>query len=151
MINSRNLCELQTKAEQVGFKFQNLLVWEKNNATPNKYYMQQAEFILMLRKGKAKNINNMGTKNILKVDNIIGTKSHPTEKPVELLKILVENSSQPGEVVLDPFIGTGRTAIACIKSNRQFIGFEIDEQYYKVAKERIKQSLKEGEQITLWT
>lgn len=150
MINGRNLCELQTKAEQAGFKFQNLLVWEKQNATPNRYYMQQAEFILMLRKGKAKEINNMGTKNILKVNNIIGTKTHPTEKPVELLKILVENSSQSEELVLDPFIGTGRTAIACMQSGRQFIGFEIDEQYYKIAKERIKQSLKEGEQISLW-
>ena len=52
--------------------------------------------ILMLRKGKAKNINNMGTKNVLQINNIIGKKKHPTEKPVELMKILVENSTMGG-------------------------------------------------------
>ena len=96
MINPRNLAELQTKAEQVGFKFQNILIWEKNNATPNKYYLNAYEMILMLRKGKAKNINNMGTKNILQINNIIGNKKHPTEKPVELMRILIENSSGGG-------------------------------------------------------
>lgn len=50
MINSRNLMRLQEEAEKVGFKFQNLLVWKKNNVTPSKYYMQQCEFILFLKK-----------------------------------------------------------------------------------------------------
>ena len=93
MVNARNLAELQTKAEKVGFKFQNILIWFKNNATPNKYYLNAYEMILMLRKGKAKNINNMGTKNVLQINNIIGNKKHPTEKPVELMEILIENSS----------------------------------------------------------
>lgn len=59
MINARNLKKLQQEAENVGFKFQNILVWRKNNATPNRYYLNNCEFILMLRKGKARNINNM--------------------------------------------------------------------------------------------
>lgn len=96
MINPRNLAELQTKAEKVGFKFQQILIWQKNNATPNKYYLNAYEMILMLRKGKAKNINHMGTKNILQINNIIGNKKHPTEKPVELMEILVKNSTGGG-------------------------------------------------------
>lgn len=96
MINPRNLAELQTKAEKVGFKFQNILIWEKNNSTPNRYYLNSYEMILMLRKGKAKTINNRGTKNILQINNIIGNKKHPTEKPVELMKILIENSTEVG-------------------------------------------------------
>ena len=104
MINARNLKKLQQEAEKVGFKFQNLLVWKKNNATPNRYYLNNCEFILMLRKGKAKNINNMGTKNVLEIPNIIGNKRHPTEKPVDLMKILIENSSNEGDVVIDPFM-----------------------------------------------
>ena len=107
MINARNLKELQTEAEMVGFVFQNLLIWDKGNLTPNKYYMQGYELILMLRKGKAKNINNMGTSNILRVPNIIRNKLHPTEKPVELMKILIENSTNENDVVLDPFMGVG--------------------------------------------
>jgi site-specific DNA-methyltransferase (adenine-specific) len=58
----------------------------------------------MLRKGAARSINNMGCKNILRVKNIIGKKDHPTEKPVELNKILIENSSNEGDTVLDPFM-----------------------------------------------
>lgn len=119
MINARNLMELQQEAEKVGFKFQNLIVWNKGNSTPNRYYLNSYELILMLRKGKAKNINNMGTKNILDVKNIIGTKNHPTEKPVELMEILIENSSNKNDLILDCFAGTGSTIIAAINTGRK--------------------------------
>lgn len=146
-INARNLKELQQEAENVGFKFQQLLVWKKNNATPNRYYLNNAEFILMMRKGNAKSINNMGTKNVLEVKNIIGKKIHPTEKPVKLNKILIENSSKEGEIVLDPFMGSGSCGVACKELNRQFIGIEIDEKYFKLAKERIEKE--EDKQLSL--
>lgn len=140
-ISARNLKELQNEAEKVGFKFQNIIIWKKNNSTPNKYYLNSYEMILMLRKGKAKNINRMGTKNILEIKNIIGNKTHPTEKPVELNKILIENSTNENEIVFDPFMGTGSCGIACKELNRNFIGIELDEKYFKIAKERIE---KEG-------
>ena len=139
MINSRNLAELQNKAEQAGFKFQNLLIWDKGNVTPNKWYMQGFENILMLRKGGAKNINNMGSSNILKIPNIIGKKKHPSEKLVELLEIMINNSTNEGEVVLDMFMGSGSTGVAAINTNRKFIGIELDEKYFDIAKERIEQ------------
>lgn len=141
MINGRNMMKLQQEAEKVGFKFQNILVWNKGNTTPNRYYLNACEFILMLRKGNAKNINNMGTKNVLDIKNIRGNKVHPTEKPFELMKILIENSSQENDVVLDPFMGSGSTGVACIKTNRNFIGIEIDEKYFKIAKERIEKEI----------
>lgn len=137
MINPRNLAELQMKAEKVGFKFQQILIWQKNNATPNKYYLNSYEMILMLRKGKAKNINHMGTKNVLQINNIIGNKKHPTEKPVELMEILIDNSTNTGDAVIDPFMGAGSTGVACKNLNRDFIGIEIDEKYFKIAEERI--------------
>ena len=105
MINPRNVAELQIKAEKVGFKFQNILIWYKNNSTPNRYYLNSYKMILMLRKGKARNINNMGTKNVLEIKNIIGNKTHPTEKPVELMKILIENSSHGGGVNIRSIYG----------------------------------------------
>lgn len=136
MINSRNLAELQKQAEKVGFVFQNLLIWHKGNVTPNRYYMQGFECILMLRKGRAKTINNIGTSNILAIPNIIGNKQHPTEKPIELMQILIENSTQIGEIVLDPFMGCGSTGVACLNSGRSFIGIEIDKQYFDIAEKR---------------
>ena len=137
MINARNLKELQTEAEKVGFKFQNILIWNKGNATPNRYYLNAYEMILMLRKGNARNINDMGTKNILEIKNIRG-KQHPTEKPVELMEILIKNSTNDYDVVLDPFMGVGSTGIACKNLNRNFIGIEIDEKYYDIARNRLE-------------
>ena len=139
MVNSRNLAELQKQAELAGFKFQNLLMWDKGNVTPNRWYMQGFECILMLRKGGAKNINNLGSSNILKVPNIIGNKTHPTEKPIDLMRILIENSTQPNEIVLDPFMGSGSTMIACLNTNRKGIGIELDKHYFDIANKRINE------------
>ena len=140
MINSRNLSELQTKAEIAGFKFQNLLVWDKGNVTPNRWYMQGFECILMLRKGKAVNINNMGTSNLLKIKNIKGIKKHPTEKPIELMNIMIQNSTNERQIILDPFMGSGSTMIACQNLNRNGIGIELDKNYFAIAEKRIKEN-----------
>ena len=66
-----------------------------------------------------------------------GKNLHDTEKPVELMKILVENSSKQNDIVVDPFMGIGSVALACLEIKRRFYGIEIDENYYKIAKERI--------------
>ena len=104
--------------------------------------MSQFEYILFFRKGKGKKINNCGTADILNVPNKKtkdenGKNLHDTEKPVELMKILVENSSQENEIVLDPFMGIGSTGMACKELRRHFLGIEIDEKYFNIAKERI--------------
>ena len=80
----------------------------------------------------------MTSRNILDVPNIkAGTKVHPTEKPVDLMKILIENSSNKGDIVLDMFMGSGSTGVAALETGRKFIGIEIDENFYKVAYDRI--------------
>lgn len=138
MINARNLKELQTEAEKVGFEFQQLLVWNKTNmnGTPNRYYMNKLEFILMLSKRPERRINNMGQCNLLNIPNILGNKVHPTEKPYLLMKVFIENSSNEGQIVLDPFMGAGSTGVACRELKRDFIGIEIDERYFNVAKKK---------------
>lgn len=152
MINARNLKDLQQSAEDSGFKFQNILIWDKGNSTPNKWYMNSYEMILMLRKGRARNINDMGTSNILRVPNIVRTKAHPTEKPAALMKVMIENSTNEGDTVLDPFMGVGGVGIASVESKRDFIGIEIDEKYFTIAEQRINDSEKpeEFEQMTIF-
>jgi site-specific DNA-methyltransferase (adenine-specific) len=103
--------------------------------------MGACEFILMLKKGKSRTINNPSCSNILRVKNKIGKKYHPTEKPVELMQILVENSSRQGDVILDPFMGSGSTGVACINTDRNFIGIELDEQYFEIARDRMGENL----------
>ena len=138
MVNGRNLADLQACAERVGFGFQNLLVWDKGNKTPNRYYMQQVEFILMLKKGPSRTINNAGTGNLLSFKNPVGNKCHPTEKPVGLMESLIGNSSEPEWIVLDPFMGSGTTGVAAVGLNRHFVGIELDKGYFDIAQTRIK-------------
>lgn len=64
---------------------------------------------------------------------------HPTEKPVDLLQYYILNSSSPGDLILDPFMGSGSTGEAALKCGRKFVGIEIDNNYFQVAEKRIKQ------------
>ena len=137
MVNGRNFKELQIKAEKAGFIYQNTLVWVKQNATPNHYYMQKCEFILMLRKGSARDINDFGAVNVFTDLNPIGNKFHPTEKPVSLMKKLIENSTNEGDIVLEPFAGAGSTLLAAKETGRNYIGSEIDKKYYDIAIARL--------------
>ena len=62
---------------------------------------------------------------------------HVTPKPVELIENIIKHSSNEGDTILDPFMGSGTTAIACLNTNRKFIGIELDEQYVEAARRRI--------------
>lgn len=137
MCNDRNLKELLIESENAGFKLLNILVWKKKKHSPNRYYLKNAEFIVFLRKGGAININNMGTFQCLEIDNV-KNKFHPSEKPIELMEIYINNSSKENDVVLDPFMGAGSTAIACINTNRNYIGFELDSTYCDITNKRIQ-------------
>ena len=143
MTNNVNLKEMLNVATDCGFHFVKSLIWEKGNKICGTYYMGCFEYILLFRKGGDRPINNCGTPDILKVPikklkGEDGKNLHDTEKPVELMKILIENSSDEGDIVLDPFMGIGATAIACKETNRNFIGYEIDPKYYNIANKRIK-------------
>ena len=140
MCNFLNLNQLMNDAQEAGFKMINLLVWEKNNCTPSQFYMKNCEYTLLIRKGSSKYINNIGaSKTVHKFDNIIGNKVHPTEKPIELMKFYIENSSNRGDTVLDMFMGSGSTGVACLNTGRNFIGVELDENYFNIATDRIDQ------------
>lgn len=137
--NALNIKEMLIEAENAGFKLHNVLVWEKNNCTPSQYYMKNCEYVLFLRKGKAKWISDIGgSKTVHKFNNVIGNKVHPTEKPVDLLEFYIRNSSSEGNIVLDPFMGSGSTGVACKNLGRSFIGMEIDSTYFETATKRIQ-------------
>ena len=137
MTNTLNLTNYLNIINSVGFKLHNLLVWNKNNTTPNRWYMKNCEYVIFARKGFAKSINNPSSQTVHNFDNIIGNKKHPTEKPVDLMKLYVENSSQVGDTVLDPFMGSGSTGVACKELGRNFIGVELDKHYFDIATKRI--------------
>ena len=137
MINTINMEKYLRICREIGFGLHNILSWKKNNVTPSRWYMKNCEFTLFLRKGKAKTINNVGSKMIHEFDNIIGNKKHPTEKPIDLMKFYIENSTNENDIVLDPFMGSGTTGIACKNLDRGFVGIELDEKYFNIAEDRI--------------
>ena len=142
MTNHVNLIHMLNVFTNSGFHFIKSLIWDKGNKIMGQYYMSQFEYILFFRKGKGVRINNCGTSDILKVPNIKtknfeGKNLHDTEKPVELMEILIANSSKENGTVLDPFMGIGSTGIACKNLNRLFIGIEIDKSYYNVTQKRL--------------
>lgn len=86
----------------------------------------------------------MNEKSIIKTVRDHYSAIHPTQKPVRLVERLLALTTQPGNVVLDPFAGSLSTAIACINTNRKFIGFEIDKEYYELGMNRLKNALSES-------
>jgi site-specific DNA-methyltransferase (adenine-specific) len=124
------------------FKLKDILIWEKNNHGSGDLtggYAPKYEFILFLTKGR-KELNGKRDPNILKynkTNNIL----HPTQKPTDLLEFLIKKSSKEKDLILDSFMGSGSTGIACKNTNRNFIGIEMDKNYFDIAKNRIEGTL----------
>jgi len=127
------------------------IVWEKTNPSPmnGQYvYLSGVEFAVWF-KPRGRKVFNAHCKNtVLRHSN--GTrKVHPTQKNIELFKELILDNSNEDEVIFDPFLGSGTTAVAAINTNRNFIGIEKEWEYCEIANERIKEAIelksKEGE------
>ena len=121
------------------------IIWHKPNAMPlfNNKYLTDKEYCLYFKKsGYCQPENYQAAKTVYEIPINIKDKKkygHPTIKPLEIIENLVRNSSHEGDIILDPFIGSGTTAVASIKNNRQYIGMELNEEYYKIALKRIKE------------
>ena len=99
---------------------------------------------------EGKIIKDKHPKNLITFSNASQSgKVHPTQKPVELCEYLIKTYTNEGETVLDNCMGSGTTAIACINTNRNYIGFELDTGYFNLANERINASMKVGDAIAL--
>lgn len=129
-----------------------VLTWHKQNPSPliNNNYLPDTEYILFFRERGVKLYGHYYSKRkyYLSGTNQVDKKKykHPTIKPLQLIEYHIENSSREGEVVLDCFAGSGTTLVGAINLNRKYIGFEIDKDYYEIAKKRVEEAtaLKKG-------
>ena len=124
------------------FKIKNILIWEKNNTSMGDLkgsYAPKYEMIIFAHKGR-KLLNGFRYADIIKASRT-GNKNHPTEKPVDLLETFIKNSSDESSVVFDGFMGSGSTGVACVNTNRNFIGIELDDGYFNIAKKRIEEAV----------
>ena len=111
------------------FKIRHLIVWKKHNFGLGWAFRHQYELILVLEKGKPKyNLKNFS--DVQTATHINHNKlNHPHEKPIDLLSKIILHSSKEGDLVLDPFAGSGSTCKACEKLDRRWIGIELDERW----------------------
>lgn len=121
-----------------------LLTWHKSNPTPtcgNKY-LSDTEYCLFFREKGVKVYGTYDTKHKYYVSplNTDDKKAynHPTVKPEYIIRNLITNSSKEGDVVLDPYMGSGTTAVACVQTGRRYLGYEIVPEYHTTAERRLK-------------
>lgn len=120
-----------------------LLVWNKTNCIPtiNNTYLANLEYCVFARESGAPLYGSYETKSKCYTSSCNKKDKdlflHPTIKPLPFIKNLIINSSQENQVVLDPFIGSGTTAVACKELNRQYIGFELNPKFYEIANDRL--------------
>ncbi len=161
-----NIAEVMIVLKQLDFKINNIITWYKTNAMPNmtrRVFTHSTEFVVWAVKGsgwifdyeKIKEINPdkqkdgspkqmrdlwelplVQGKERLRGDD--GRALHPTQKPEEMLKRIILANSHKGDIVLDPFLGSGTTTFMAKKYGRKWIGIEQDEEYMKIAKKRMK-------------
>jgi len=151
--------------QQLGFKILNDIAWEKPNPPPNlacRYFTHSAETIIWAARSESSrhyfDYDRMrhlaGGKQMKTVWRLYPPAreeksfgKHPTQKPVALIERCLEAATREGDTVLDPFMGSGTTGVACVGLGRQFVGIEQDQQWVDVAKSRLKKALaKKGKQ-----
>lgn len=143
--NTNKIDFFKQEIEKAGFKIKNIIVWVKNNHTAGDLkasFGHQYEFVILANKGR-RFINGNRDNDVMFFDKVAGKEQlHQNQKPVDLLQYLVEKLSDSNNTILDPFMGSGSTGVACINTNRKFIGMELDAKYFNIAKERIEKAQK---------
>lgn len=133
--------------QENGYKW-DILIMAKNNPIPtkNNKYLSDKEYILFIRESGAYFNNNLPFESYFSVKRVNvkpSTFGHPTEKQESIIKSFIEVSSKENDLILDPFLGSGTTAVACLNTNRKFIGIEKEKKYCEISENRIKDTLKE--------
>jgi site-specific DNA-methyltransferase (adenine-specific) len=121
-------------AEAAGFKFWKPLVWDKRTIGMGYHYRARYEFILFFEKGKRK-LNHLGIPDVIEQPRIV--RGYPTEKPVAVSEILIGQSSAIGDLVIDPFAGSGSVGVAALGLGRNFLGNDIAEDAVELAARRL--------------
>jgi site-specific DNA-methyltransferase (adenine-specific) len=136
------LCDAETMfvakpaAEDAGFRFWKPLVWDKCTIGMGYHYRARYEFILFFEKGKRR-LNDLGIADIISVPRIRG--GYPAEKPAEVAEVLIRQSSEAGDVIVDPFMGSGSVGIAAGRLGRRFLGNDVNPEAVRIASQRLRE------------
>jgi site-specific DNA-methyltransferase (adenine-specific) len=134
----------------LGAKYKRALVWDKPDSSPQFTGDRPAmgyESLVCAWGQPGRSHWNAGGKRSVYRHGIrdVDVRLHPTQKPLPLMRELVRDFTQPGDVVLDPFMGSGSTGVACIEEGRRFVGIEWDARYFRLACERLAATARQGQ------
>ena len=145
------ISDIHKVCEISNLEVKDILVWQKNNPMPrntNRRYVQDMEFALWAVKKGAKWTfnkpdNSPYLRSLYKFPVVAGKErtSHPTQKSLALMSEIIKIHTNPNDIILDPFMGSGTTGVAAVMENRYFIGIEKDKDYFKIAKSRLEEIL----------
>lgn len=138
MFDSYSLLSLAPIARDV-FEVKNVLCWDKANIGLGHYFRRRHEFILFASKGK-RHLNSKNIPDVWKIKRVVNSK-YPTQKPTEVFELMLKGSADKDFIVCDPFLGSGSSAIAAIKSGCKFLGCDIADNAIAFSKERVTQFL----------
>ncbi len=124
-------------AETAGFKFWKPLVWDKKRIGMGYHYRSRYEFILFFEKGKRK-LNDLGVSDIIECPRVFN--GYPAEKPAAVSEVLIRQSTEPGEVVVDPFMGAGTVGAAAARLGRAFAGADICAEAVAITQRRLREA-----------
>ena len=134
------------------FTIKNMIIWVKNNHTAGDLqsaFGRKYEIVFLVNKGRSK-FNGTRLTDVWEFKRVAGKgQLHQNQKPVEMIEQCIEKHSNENDVVFDGFMGSGTTAVACMNINRNYIGFELDKEYYRASIERINNHVKD-KQIDLF-
>jgi len=140
-VDEKNLFSLKPIIDKY-FTFKKVIVWHKKYMGLGYHYRNIIEYVLMYSNGISKlQINDQPNFFKSPKDTIEG---HPTVKPISMIKWIVKNSTLKEEIILDPFMGSGTTALACKQLNRRWVGFELSPEYCKIIEKRLSQKIITG-------
>lgn len=123
-------------AEAAGFRFWKPLVWDKKTIGMGYHYRARYEFILFFEKGKRR-LTDLGVADVIAVPRI--HRGYPAEKPPAVSEVLIAQSSAPGELVADPFMGSGSVGVAAVRLGRRFAGSDINPEAVRLTADRLRQ------------
>jgi site-specific DNA-methyltransferase (adenine-specific) len=123
------------EAERAGFRFWKPLVWDKKTIGMGYHYRARYEFILFFEKGKRR-LNDLGVADVITVPRI--HRGYPAEKPPAVSAVLIAQSSAPGDVIADPFMGSGSVGVAALRLGRRFCGSDINPEAVRLTADRLR-------------
>lgn len=146
----KNIGEIAKYCESLGLVIKDMLRWKKKNPMPrnrDRRYITDFECAVWLTNKKAKwtfhRLSDTYQRPEFEYGVVSGNEKtgHPTQKPVKLMEDLLLIHSNEEDIILDPFMGSGSTGVACVNTNRKFIGIELESEYFHIAQERINNAI----------